>query len=338
MSQDIPIILISPEAHAALAAEVDRAASSDALPGGLLFGHPLDPDHRLVVSSVRLSSDVGFGQRDFSLDQTRTSRQLEHAQSLDPQANYCGGWYLHRTPEPKLADAEWVQAQTLLEDPDFRFDDLVCLVLSFYYGELKIHASIFNRHHSARGQSPALTQLRLTTEWMQASQTTPTPAPIPAPASAEWYKVPEVAARLSQERQELLEKYRTEPALAPDEQMFFRLSPKHKYEKMSFYLACQAGFPDRAPHVFLLIGGKPQRITSPGLATWSANKSLVELADELVNWLAFSLEEYLQTGQAALNRGAYQEAADLLTLVLSIEPRTPGAARLLAKAQAPLST
>ncbi len=337
MSQDIPLILISPEAHAALAAEVERGGSAG-LTGGLLFGYAPDERHRLVVSSVRLGADVGFGQRDFALDQTRTSRQLEHAQSLDPQATYCGVWYLHRTPERRVSDAEWVQMQTLLEDPDFRCADLVCLVLCFYYAELTFYAYSFTRHHSARGQAPAPAQLKLTTEWMEPPARPAAAQAAVAPVKTDWYTVPQVAVRLNDERQKLAQKYRVEPALAPDGQLYLRLSPQHKYDKMAFYLALGPGFPDKAPHVFLLIGGRPQRITCPALVNWSADRPLVKLADELVEWLAFSAEEYLKAGENALNRGGYQEAIDLLKLVLSIDPRTPGAARLLAKAQASTET
>lgn len=333
--QDTPIVLISPEARAALEAEVNRGGATGGLTGGLLFGHPLNGRQRLVVSSVRLSADVGFGDRSFSLDQTRTSRQLAHARSLDPQATYCGVWYLHRAPNRELNGDEWVQTQSLLEDPDFRFDDLVCLVLCFYHAELKIYASSFNRHHSARGQAPAPTELQLTTDWLETPTTAGAPRPAARPSPADWFKSPRVAARLNQEHQRLAEKYRVEPALAPNGQMFFRLSPRFKYEKMSFYLASGPGFPDRAPHIFLLVGGKPCRITCPGLTNWSAEKWLVDLADELVEWLAFSLDEYLDKGEKALSRGEHQEAVDLLSLVLAIEPRLSRAARLLARAQAP---
>jgi hypothetical protein len=331
---DTPIVLISPEARAALEAEVDRGGASGDLSGGLLFGRPLNGQQRLVVSSVRLNTDVGFGDRSFSLDQTRTSRQLDHARGLDPQASYNGVWYLHRTPNRELSAEEWVQTQSLLEDPDFRFDDLVCLVLCFYYAELNIYASSFNRHHSARGQAPAPTELRLTTDWHERPTGAPPPRPAASSPSTEWYKAPQAAARLDQERQRLAKKYHVDPALAPNGQMYFRLSPKLKHEKMAFYLASGPGFPDRAPHVFLLVGGKPQRIVSPGLVNWSPDKWLAQLADELVEWLAFSLDEYLVKGEEALERGDHQQATDLLTLVLAIEPQTPGAARLLARAQA----
>jgi Tfp pilus assembly protein PilF len=60
------------------------------------------------------------------------------------------------------------------------------------------------------------------------------------------------------------------------------------------------------------------------------------MADELVSWLGWSLDQYMAAAEEALSRGDYQEAADLLTVVLSIDPRTPRAAHLLARAQAPL--
>ncbi len=331
MSQNTPIILILPEARAALAAEVKRSGMTGDLSGGLLFGYPLDETQRLIVSSTRLGAEVGFGRRDFSLDQTRTSRQLAHAQSLDPKATYCGIWFLHRTPNWELSDKEWVQTQTLLDDPDFAFDDLVCLVLCFYYAELEIYASCFNRYQSARGQAPTPTELRLTTETVF-TPTAPTPGSPPAP-SLDWYRAPEVAARLDQEHQRLATRYEVETALGANKQMFFRLSPKHKYEKLQFYIAVGDGFPENAPNVFLLVGGKPHRLSTPGVVSWSANKSLVDLADELVEWLVFSVGEYMRTAEEALTRERFEEAADWLRLVLAIEPRTPGAARLLAKAE-----
>jgi len=60
------------------------------------------------------------------------------------------------------------------------------------------------------------------------------------------------------------------------------------------------------------------------------------MADELVSWLAWSLDQYVAAAEEALNRGDYQEAVDLLSVVLAIDPHTPRAARLLARAQAPL--
>jgi hypothetical protein len=335
MSTDTPIVLITPDAKAALEAEVQRGGIAGELTGGLLFGYPLDDLHRLVVSSVRLSEDVGFGQRDFALDQTRTSRQLNHAQSLAPEANYCGVWYIHRTPYQELTAEEWTQTQNLLEDPDFRFKDLVCLVLCFYQGQLNHYASSFNRYHSARGQSPTPTPLQL----MAAS--IPTQAdvahwPVPRPGPTNWYDSPDVAARLRLEHERLAQKYHVEPALMPDGQMIFRLTPKVQCEKLVFYLACGPGFPDKGPWAFLLAGDKQHPLSSPGLVNWSERQWLVEMADELVEWLAWSLDQYLATAEEALNRGDHHEAADLLTVVLAIDPRTPRAARLLAQAQAPL--
>jgi len=335
MSTDTPIVLITPDAKAALEAEVKRSGSTGELTGGLLFGYPLDERHRLVVSSVRLSEDLGFGQRDFALDQTRTSRQLNQARSLAPEADYCGVWYIHRTPHQELSAKEWAQTQALLEDPDFRFKDLVCLVLCFYQAKLKIYASSFNRYHSARGQSPMPTQLQLTTDPLltQADAARP-PAPPPAPTN--WYDSPDVAARLRLEHERLAQTYHVEPALMPDGQMIFRLTPKGKYEKLVFYLACGPGFPDKPPSAFLLAGDRRHPLSSPGLVNWSEKQGLIEMADELVSWLAWSLDQFVAAAEEALNRGDHQEAADLLTVVLATDPRTPRAARLLARAQAPL--
>jgi hypothetical protein len=335
MSTDSPMVLITPDAKAALETEVQRSGIAGELTGGLLFGYPLDDLHRLVVSSVRLSDEVGFGQRDFSLDQTRTSRQLKHAQSLAPEANYCGVWYIHRTLYQELTAEEWTQTQNLLEDPDFRFEDLVCLVLCFYQGELDFHASSFNRHHSARGQSPTPTPLQLTADSLP-TQADVARAPAPGPVPTSWYDSPDVSSRLRMEHERLAQKYHVQPALMPDGQMIFGLTPKGKHTKLVFYLACGPGFPDKAPWAFLLAGDSRHPLSSPGLVNWSARGRLVEVADELVEWLAWSLDQYVAAAEEALSRGDYQEAADLLSVVLAIDPRTPRAARLLARAQAPL--
>jgi len=335
MSTDTPTVLITPDAKTTLEAEVKRSSITGKLTGGLLFGYPLDERHRLVVSAVRLSDDVGFGQRDFALDQTRTSQQLKHARSLTPEATYCGVWYIHRTPNQELTAEEWTQTQALLEDPDFRFKDLVCLVLCFYQAELKIYASSFDRYHSARGQSPMPTQLQLTMDSLLTQANAAHP-PTPRPDPTKWYDSPDVAAHLRLEHERLAQKYHVEPALMPDRQMIFQLTPKGQYEKLTFYLACGPGFPDKAPWAFLLAGDKRHPLSSPGLVNWSAKQWLVEMADELVKWLAWSLDQYVAAAEEALGRGDHQEAADLLSVVLSIDPRTPRAARLLARAQAPL--
>lgn len=333
MSTDTPIVLITPEARAALEAEVKRG-STGKLTGGLLFGYPLDEGHRLVVSSVRLSEELGFGQRDFALDQTRTSQQLKQARSLAPEADYCGVWYIHYTPYQELTDEEWSQAQSLLEDPDFRFKDLVCLVLCFFSAELHIYASSFNHDHSARGHPPTPTQLITGSLPTQAAEVTLPSAPPPTPAN--WFDSPEVAARLKLEYERLVQKYHVEPVLMPDGPVIFRLRPKSGPDKLVFYLACGPGFPDDAPWAFLLAGNRRHPLSSPGLVNWSEKQWLVEMADELVKWLAWSLEQYVAAAEEALQRGDYQEAADLLTVVLATDPRTPRAARLLARAQAPL--
>jgi hypothetical protein len=335
MSTDPPIVLITPEVQAALEAEVQRRGITSEITGGLLFGYPLDERHRLVISSVRLSEEVGFGQRDFALNQTRTSRKLDHARSLAPEATYCGVWYLHRTPQRELTAEEWTQTQILLEDPDFRFKDLVCLVLCFYQGKLKIYASSFSRSHSSRGQSPTPTQLQLTTDSLP-TQADVTPPPAPPPAPTNWYESPDIAERLRQEHERLTQKYYTEPTLMPDGQVIFRLTPKDKHEKLVFYLVCGPGFPDKAPSAFLLAGDKRHPLSSPGLVNWSQKQWLVEVADELVQWLTWSLDQHVAAAEEALGQGDYQEAADLLTVVLATDPRTPRAARLLAQAQAPL--
>ena len=335
MSTDTPIVLITPDARAALETEVQRSASTGELTGGLLFGYPLDERHRLVVSSVRLSDEVGFGQRGFALDQTHTSRQLNHARKLAPEADYCGVWYIHRTPHQELSTGEWTQTQTLLEDPDFCFKDLVCLVLCFYQAELNIYASCFNHYHSTRGQSPTPTQFQLTADSLPI-QADAARAPALPPDSTNWYESPDVAARLRLEHERLAQKYHIEPALMPNGQMIFRLMPKGKHEKLVFYLACGPGFPDKAPWPFLLAGDRRHPLSSPGLVNWSARQWLVKVADELVSWLVWSVHQYVATAEEALNRGDYQEAADLLTVVLAIDPRTPRAARLLARAEAAL--
>jgi hypothetical protein len=335
MSTDTPIVLITPEAEAVLEAEVQRSSITGGLMGGLLFGYPLDERHRLVVSSVRLSEDVGFGRRDFALNQTRTSRQLKEAQNLTPEATYCGVWYIHRTPHQQLTAEEWTQSQNLLEDPDFHFKDLVCLVLCFYQGELKFYALSFDRYHSARGQSPTPTQLQLTTDSLP-TQADVRPLSTPPPAPTSWLDSPDVAARLRQEHERLAQTYHVKPALMPDGQMVFRLTPKDKHEKLEFYLSCGPGFPSETPGAFLLAGDRRHPLSSPGLVNWSEKQWLVEMADELVNWLAWSSEQYVAAAETALSRGDYQEAADLLTAVLATDPRTPRAARLLARAQAPL--
>jgi hypothetical protein len=337
MSTEPPVVYILPQVKADLEAEVGRAGVSSGLSGGLLFGHPLDERRRLVVGWARPRLEVRFGEKDFCLDQSRTSQQLDQARQLAPEAHYCGVWYIHRTPDSELSDEEWVQTQSVLEDPDFRFEDLVCLVICLYFGDLTFYASSFDKYHSARGQAPAPTHLFSVTDALPASpQVSKAPPSVPEPVLTNWYRSPDVAERLNLEHERLKERYHVEASLTADERMTFQLMPKSGYGKLVFYLACGDGFPDGGPTAFLSAGGKQHPLFSPGLNDWSAEHWLVEVADDMIEWLVWSLSETLGAAEEALNRGDYQEAADLLTVVLSINPRTPRAARLLAQAQAPL--
>ena len=142
--------------------------------------------------------------------------------------------------------------------------------------------------------------------------------------------------RLNREHERLVEKYHVEAGLDADDRMVFQLMPREGYGKLTFYLACGPGFPDDGPTAFLMVGGKPHPLFSPSLTIWSAEHRLVEVADDMVEWLTWSLDDYLAAAEEALDQGAYRVAADWLTIVLSINPRAPRAARLLAQAQAPL--
>ncbi|HET90105.1 MAG TPA: hypothetical protein ENN99_05105 [Chloroflexi bacterium] len=338
MSIESLTILITPQVHAALEAEVERAGPGSGVTGGLLFGHPLDEQRRLVVGWVRLSSEVGFGQKDFSLDQSRTSQPLDQARRLSPEANYCGVWYIHHTPNRELTDEEWIQAQTVLEDPDFRFQDVVCLVMCLYFGKLTFYTSTLDKHQSARGQLPQPASLLKTTaaESLPTDQTGLTRSSYAKPDLQNWYKSPEIAQRLNEEHDRLSQKYHVEASMDRDARMTFRLMPKRGYGKLTFHLVCGPGFPQEGPTAFLWAGETQHSLFSPGLNDWSADQWLVDVADGMAEWLKWSLDEYMAAAQNALSGEAYQEAADWLTVVLSLDPRRPRAARLLAKAQAPL--
>ncbi len=330
-----PTILITPKAKSALETEAERAGIGGDLAGGLLFGYPVDERHRIVVSLVRPRPEVNFGQKEFCLDQSRTSQQLEQVRKLDPEAHYCGVWYVHRTPNRELTDEEWVQAQRVLEDPDFRFKDLVCLVICLYFGELNTYASSFDLQQSARSQLPTPTQLNLTTDLVA----TPTQAkaarpPTPPSAPTDWYKSPNAARRLKLERERLAEKYRVESAITPDGKVTFRLMPKAEHEDIVFYVACEPGFPEKPPVAFISIRGDRYPLLSPRLSEWSAEQCLVEVANDLVAWQVRLLDQQIATAEEALNQGDYQKASALLATVLLIDPRKPGAAHLLARAPA----
>ncbi len=335
MSPDTPIILITPEARATIEAEAERASASGDVTGGLLFGYPLDERRRLVVSSVRPRPEVNFGKKDFCLDQSRTSQQLKQAREMAPEAHYCGVWYVHRTPNQELTDEEWVQAQGVLEDPDYHFKDLVCLVICLYFGKLTTYASLFTIQQSVRGQMPSPAQLESASD----SPTSATPSPrqeAPPPLAADWYQSPAAARRLTAERELLEKKYRVEPAVTREGRVIFRLMPKNEHQDMVFYMACEPGFPEKPPLAFLSIRGDRYPLQSPGLSEWSAEQRLVKIADDLVEWQARLLDQKVAAAKEALERGDYQEASDLLVMVLLVEPRKPRAARLLAHTQAML--
>ncbi|HDQ70528.1 MAG TPA: hypothetical protein ENN19_00340 [Chloroflexi bacterium] len=334
--EEIPTVLITPEAKAALEIEIERAGVGGELTGGLLFGYPPDDQHRLIVDSVRPRPEVGFGGRGFSLEQSRTSQQLAQAREVTPAAHYSGVWYLHRTPNKELSDDEWIQTQAVLEDPDYRFDDLVALVICLYFGELSMHAFYFDKYHSARSQMPEAATLKLTTE--AAGQLGQIGAGQSAGSSSptDWYKAPELTERLKQEYARLSQRYGVEATLQADGQMIFRLEPKGDYGKLVLYLACASGFPDRAPEAFVMAGEKSYPLYSPTLSEWTANMWMADVVASLIEWLNWSLEQFVATAKDAIEAGKYQEAADLLTVVLSIDPRMPKAARLLGQAQAPM--
>ncbi len=334
MSTEPPIILISPETKNDLETEAERTSATGDLVGGLLFGHSPDERHRIIVSFVRPRPETGFGKKEFCLDQSRTSQQLDRARELAAEAHYCGVWYVHRTPDQELTDEEWVQTQRVLEDPDFRFKDTVCLVICLYFGDLNIHALSFDLQQSARGQLPTPTQLQLTTD------TAVLPSPVkpsqPSTPPADWYKFPDIARRLTLERKQLTQRYRVEPAVTPGGKVIFRLMPKRDHGDMVFYVACESGFPDQAPTAFLSLRGDRYPLLSPGLNEWSAERRLVEVADDLVEWQAHLFDQKIAAAEEAIERGDYQEASDLLVMVLLMNPRKPRAARLLGQVQAML--
>jgi hypothetical protein len=337
----LPIVLITPESKASLETEAERASGSGDIVGGLLLGYPLDERRRLVVASVKPRPEVRFGGREFCLDQSRTSQQLRAARKLvSQQVDYCGVWYVHRTPTGELTDEEWVQAQRVLEDPDYRFKDLVCLVLCLYGGDLKTYALFLDRYRAARGQLPVPTVLKLTTEEYSKEPQPASARKAPAPPPADprnWYKHPEVAKRLEVEHKWLVQRYRVESSAAPDGKVVFRLMPKKEHQDVVFYLACGPGFPEKAPVAFLIVRGDRYPLLSPALNEWTADNWLYEVADDLVKWQVKLLDQQVAAATEAIEQGNYKDASDRLAMVLLINPRMPGAARLLAKAESLMS-
>jgi hypothetical protein len=72
------------------------------------------------------------------------------------------------------------------------------------------------------------------------------------------------------------------------------------------------------------------------LSEWSADKTLVGVADDLVEWQVRLLDQQVAAAKEALDRGDCKKASDLLAMALLINPRKPGAARLLAQAESML--
>jgi len=132
----------------------------------------------------------------------------------------------------------------------------------------------------------------------------------------------------------LVQRYSVESSVTPDGKVVFRLMPKNEYQDMVFYLACGPGFPVKAPVAFLVVRGDRYPLLSPALNEWTADKWLYEVADDLVVWQVKLLDQQVAAAQEAIGQGNCKEASDRLAMVLLINPRMPGAARLLAQAEA----
>ena len=165
---------------------------------------------------------------------------------------------------------------------------------------------------------------------IQPQQARPTPAP---PDPKNWYKGAEVAKRLEMEHKWLTQRYRVESSVAPDGRVIFRLMPQDEYKDMVFYLACGPGFPKEAPVAFLVVRGDRYPLLSPGLNEWTEDNWLYEVANDLIKWQIKLLDQQVAAAEEALTRGDCKEASDRLAMVLLINPRMPGVARLLARAE-----
>jgi Arc/MetJ-type ribon-helix-helix transcriptional regulator len=182
--------------------------------------------------------------------------------------------------------------------------------------------------------------IKLTTEEYskepQPESARPTPAP-PPPDPKNWYKHPEIAKRLEVEHKWLVQRYRVESSAAPDGKVVFRLMPKGEYQDVVFYLACGPGFPVKAPVAFLVVRGDRYPLLSPALNEWTEDKWLYEVADDLVKWQVKLLDQQVAAAKEAVEQGNYKDASDRLAMVLLINPRMPGAARLLARAESEMA-
>jgi Arc/MetJ-type ribon-helix-helix transcriptional regulator len=132
-------------------------------------------------------------------------------------------------------------------------------------------------------------------------------------------------------------RYRVESSVVPDGQVVFRLMPRDEHKDVVFYLACGPGFPDKAPVAFLVVRGDRYPLLSPALDEWTADKWLYEVGDDLVKWQVKLLDQQVAAAEEAIEQGNYKDASDRLAMVLLINPRMPGAARLLARAESEMS-
>jgi hypothetical protein len=160
----------------------------------------------------------------------------------------------------------------------------------------------------------------------------------PEAENPHWYEKPEAAERLALEHKKLAEKYNVQCGNMSDGEIVFRLTPRKKAlnERVVLYLVCEPEFPQRTPWAFLLAGKHRHHLLCPLLSDWTPRRTLLAVADDLIEWLLWSRDEYTAKAERALQRGNCQEAHDLLEMVLALEPRTPDAARMLAQAQARL--
>jgi hypothetical protein len=278
----VSIVCISPETGSGLALEARRSAG-DSVAGGLLFGYPVCECYRQVVGYTQLRPEVLMG-KGFSLDQSQPSRQLVLACQSDPQAQYCGAWTIHHTPEQEPTEREWVQARSVLEDPGYHFDDLVCLVLCSYAGELQYHAWILTREHAATGRPPEPANLLQASP--QPGRAFPSSATPASPAPAEWYKSPDMARRLYLESLQLAQRYRVKmTADAGAQEVVFHLTPGNGGGGQSLCVACGPDFPRTGPVVFVTDEDeeKGRRLLYvPGSGDWLASYRLLDVTE---HWL-----------------------------------------------------
>jgi hypothetical protein len=60
---------------------------------------------------------------------------------------------------------------------------------------------------------------------------------------------------------------------------------------------------------------------------------MCDVADDLVRWQVALLDQQVEAARGALDAGDPHKASDLLAMVLLIDPRKAGVARLLAQAE-----